>query len=432
MTNALRILSALRAITNEESSTEVMLRALVQATVPAFADWCVLDTRRSGLDPSLHFVLAHVDPKQAAVLERAASKLGPGEHLFGDADEAERERRPILRPDDVASSRDGEVAAPSSATSVTAAAAKSSNVSATLSIPLLSRGEVRGTVSFGRSCQHFADDEVELALEIAARVASSVDVAHERMRADATRASRDDMLSVLVHDLRTPLSTLGMVAARLRKNQAVRAAAQGETEVLTRTVTRVDTFLRNLVDCGRLDSGTLRIESRRVDVAAIVSSVVDAARPMATGRVIEFERPAPTEPACEIIGDSARIKQVVDRLVHNAMRFAGDGGAVLVRVTQSGGEVVVSVSDSGNGIPRERLSEIFVPSWTLPAKDRLTQKGPRLGLFVSRGLVEAHGGRLWAESAPGHGSTFTFAIPSAEASSPELKPQVAAASHTQA
>jgi signal transduction histidine kinase len=115
------------------------------------------------------------------------------------------------------------------------------------------------------------------------------------------------------------------------------------------------------------------------------------------------------EGARAVYGDAGRILQVLANLVGNALKFTEPGGAVTVAAETRGGEVVFSVSDTGAGIPAEHLPHLFELYWH--ARRNARSRGSGYGLAIAKGIVEAHGGRIWAESTPGAGSTFSFTLP---------------------
>lgn len=387
------VLDRMRAILSEPWSGEAGLEAVARAIVPTFAEWCVLDTRGADPNKTASMVVAHANARDEESLRQALERLALHERLFEPSLGAFHERRRVLGRCRVPGARAGEEAA-------------------VLALPLLSRGRLVGVLTLGR-VHAFEPSDVESAEEIASRCAMAIDLAREARRVERTRESRDDMVSVLAHDLRTPLSTLSMVTSRLKKNRAVLEAATSETQVLTRSVARIEGLLRSLVDCTRLESGNLRMQAERCELAAIIATAVEAIRATAGERAVHFEKP--DNASFDVIGDAARLRQVVDQLLSNAVKFTPDRGAVIARIEKSAHEVIVSVSDSGSGISPDKTEAIFVPSWEVPAEERTSGQGPRLGLYVARGVVEAQGGRLWVESAPGQGSTFSFSLPRADA-----------------
>jgi len=188
----------------------------------------------------------------------------------------------------------------------------------------------------------------------------------------------------------------GEAGAQLRKL----AAANG------RYVKRMDRLLDDLLDVASIEAGKLTMVRGSVAVARLVEETVLAFEPVAAARSITLL----AEPASDLADaalDDERILQVLANLVSNALRFTPERGRVRVAVTSSGREAHFTVEDTGGGIPADQLERVFERFRQL-SKDR---RGLGLGLHISRSIVEAHGGRMWAESEPGAGSTLHVVLP---------------------
>ena len=239
------VLTQLRAILSEPWSSDQIMEAVARAIVPGFATWCLLDTRGADGRKSASVTVAHANPRDEETLRQAVERLAPNERLIDASLEAFHERRPIQRLSRVRLGK---------------GPTESTTECSVLALPLLSRGRLVGVLTLGRD-RTFDPPDVDDAEEIASRCAVAIDLAGESSRVERMRESRDDMVSVLAHDLRTPLSTLSMVTSRLKKNSAVLEAATSETQVLTRSVARIEGLLRSLVDCTRLESGKIRMQA---------------------------------------------------------------------------------------------------------------------------------------------------------------------------
>lgn len=224
--------------------------------------------------------------------------------------------------------------------------------------------------------------------------------------------AREDLIRTISHDLRTPLSVVLTAAQALIRDLRARSLErEGEHAArVWRSARRMVSLLADLVDSARLEEG--RMELRRVptDLAALVSSSVRslAPEPPERVRVLSPERVPP------VLADPDRLDRVVVNLVTNALKYSPAGAPVEVRISASETAAVVSVSDRGFGIAPEELPRVFERHYR--ARGAEGTEGAGLGLYIARQLVEAHGGRIWAESAPGAGSTFSFALPLADVS----------------
>lgn len=236
---------------------------------------------------------------------------------------------------------------------------------------------------------------------------------------------KDTFLSIASHELKTPLTSLKGLAQVTRRRLAQNGQPEAAyLEKMERAIGRVEILVNDLVDVARVDSGklTLRFE-RESDLAALCQQVVDE-QIAASERDVTLELPKQQQIELEL--DPDRISQVLTNLIANALKFSPPEAAVLVTVALAGDEAVISVRDHGLGIPPEQLPHIFerfyqAPNITVQSGSKI---GLGLGLFISHEIVERHGGRLWAESTPGKGSTFAFTLPRrAESRDCEAAPQ---------
>jgi len=232
----------------------------------------------------------------------------------------------------------------------------------------------------------------------------------ERARSDEALTSREDFLAMASHDLRSLLNGIALNAGLLKRladapercTKATRYAHSIET-----FCGRMDRLIGDLIDVASLEAGKLAIVHERKDAILVARESVDALRPLAVANAIELvcEAGAP-EITAEL--DAERILQVLTNLVGNAFKFTENGGRVVVRVEARDAEVVFSVSDTGEGIAPEQLEQIFERFFQTKRHDR---RGLGLGLYIAKSIVDAHGGRIWAESVPSKGSTFFFTVP---------------------
>jgi len=241
----------------------------------------------------------------------------------------------------------------------------------------------------------------------------------ERARSDDDLSHRDDFLGMVSHDLRNLLSGI-VTSAGLLSEQA----SEGEDGVRTRAgvariqryAARMNRLIGDLVDVASIDAGKLAVTPARGDANALIVEAVDTFQSAASARglALEAERADCPLPATF---DPERLLQVLVNLLTNAIKFTSEGGRIRVRGERAGDEVRISVSDTGVGIPGHLLEAVFERFWQVGTNDR---RGVGLGLYISKRIVEAHGGRIWVESAMGQGSTFHFMIP--VAGPPESKP----------
>jgi signal transduction histidine kinase len=237
------------------------------------------------------------------------------------------------------------------------------------------------------------------------------DLVEERDLADALVVTRDEFLANVSHDLRTLLGGLSLTAGLLDKVAPEGVAGEQVRKLAVasgRYIARMDRLLNDLLDVASIEAGKMRVLRERVAVAGLVEETVSAFRPVAEARRITLEADVPGDLG-EAWLDGDRLLQVLANLVSNAIKFTPERGRVRVGAAASGGEVHFTVQDSGVGIPADQLEPIFDRFRQL-SRSRL---GLGLGLHISRCLVEAHGGRMWAESVAGAGSTLHVLVPRA-------------------
>jgi signal transduction histidine kinase len=226
----------------------------------------------------------------------------------------------------------------------------------------------------------------------------------------ATRA-REELVAVVSHDLKSPLATISMTTGVLldelppEQNGEPRRSLQR----IQRSADRMGRLIRDLLDLAKLEGGRLSIDARPQEVAGLMNDVVELLRGQAAAKSLRLEQVV--APGAERVRcDRERILQVLANLVGNAHKFTPERGTVALRAEREGAEVILSVSDTGPGIPREQQARIFDRYWQA---EETAQLGTGLGLSIAKGLVELHGGRIWVQSHPGQGSTFSFSLPAA-------------------
>ena len=225
---------------------------------------------------------------------------------------------------------------------------------------------------------------------------------------------KDEFVSVVSHELRTPLTairgSLGLLAAG--KAGEVPERGQRMLDIAVQNTDRLIRLINDILDLERIESGKVAMEPRPVNAAELAHNAAEMMLPMAeragVGLYVEAE-------AVRLLADADRILQVLTNLISNAVKFSPPGGSVELRVEPAGGEARFRVADQGRGIPPDRLESIFERFQQVDSSDSREKGGTGLGLAISRTIVTQHGGRIWAESEAGAGSTFHFTIPLAPA-----------------
>lgn len=223
-------------------------------------------------------------------------------------------------------------------------------------------------------------------------------------------ASRNEFLSIVSHDLRGPLTAIAGFASLIEQQappDAVGDRIRGWADRMLRSVSVMERLIRDLLDFNSFEDGQLRVAAECVDIRPLIQGAIDAFHGAAVAKGLSLDAHLPDDPVVAK-HDPHRMLQVISNLLHNAIKFTHDGGSIRLSAAQLGSCSVVTVADTGIGIPDSELTAIFERFRQLDRSDRT---GLGLGLYISRWIVEAHGGRIWAESRVGVGTTFHVSLP---------------------
>lgn len=237
------------------------------------------------------------------------------------------------------------------------------------------------------------------------------EVERERLLRELEQAvrTRDDLLAIVSHDLRSPLGTISLAAELLAREADASGSVRSRRPVDTilRASGRMRQLIGDLLDMANTRAGRLAVRREPGDAQALVSEALEAHEPLAKEKGIGLQARIDLHGE-SVCCDHGRIQQVFANLVGNALKFCGEGDSVWLLAAREGTMVRYSVVDSGPGIAAEALAHLFDPYWSAREHARI---GSGLGLFIAQGIVAAHGGRLWVESTPGEGSAFHFTLP---------------------
>ncbi len=238
--------------------------------------------------------------------------------------------------------------------------------------------------------------------------------AFNRMSAelDQTERLRRDLVANVSHELRTPITALHAHLENLL--DGVERPDAETLQVMLAQSERLGRLVDQLLELSRIESGDVLLQRERLALHPLVSQVLSEIQVARADREVRLRDEVP-EDLPPVFADRERVHQVLFNLLDNAVRFTPAGGRVTVRAAAHNGSVDVAVADTGPGIPAEHLPRLFERFYRVdPARSR-EDGGTGIGLAIARSVVEAHGGRIWAESEPGRGSTFTFELPVAPA-----------------
>ena len=220
---------------------------------------------------------------------------------------------------------------------------------------------------------------------------------------------KSEFLGIVSHDFRSPLSSIMLAARSLLKNEAIQEIprAKDYMQLIVDQAVRLNQLAEDTLSITKIESGQLTYYFKIVNVERLIE---DAASMVRFSKRHEFEYSVEQD-ALFVKGDQTKLRQVLQNLVSNAVKYSPQGGKVSVRVTShSAEEVLVSVSDQGMGVPKEKLGKLFQKFSRVDSKESREIKGAGLGLWICREVVNAHGGRIWIESEPGKGSVVKFVV----------------------
>lgn len=391
------------AVLGETLELEATERSVVQLAVPWLADGALLDLLTSS--SQLRRVAAVTgDAARDAALDAVARGPLDLDAPWPVVDVIRRER-----PELVADVTDAWLEARAT-DDAELARLRALDMRQVLFLPLIAREHVLGVLTLFRAARTppFSAGERSVADALAVRAAFALDNARLFTSARQATVARDHALGVVSHDLRNPISAIGMSARALLPTIPVDDVAR--RALLTNILASQDLahrMIRDLLDVAHIETGHLSVEERPIAVPPLL----DRARALfAREAELKGVRLALGEvPALpQVWGDDERVVQVLSNLLSNALKHTPEGGAIVLSARRLDYDIEVMVRDTGHGIPAAALPLIFERYWTV--RGNAPKGGSGLGLAIARGIVEALGGKLWAESVEGRGSTFRFTL----------------------
>ena len=384
---------------------EQTLANVARLVVHKFADWSAVDVMDEEGQLS-RLIVASADPDQAALCA-VLEQMPPDRdlpHLMRSVIES---RRPIVVEQVTSEFIESLGQGPEHLQALLL-----TGVTSFVAVPLLMRGQALGALFLGSSTPSRVFRQVDLRWAEALADRSAMAIGNARLYRSSVQATqlRDRVLGIVAHDLRNPLSAILMeveVLALRRQGAEPERQSQEPVEVIRRAAKRMNRLILDLLDVAVMEAGQLTIERGRLSADGLIAEAVDAQRSVASSSSLELRVDVDPDVA-EVWGDRHRLLQVFENLIGNAIKFTEAGGRITAGATSRDDEVVFRVADTGHGIPSEDLPRVFDRFWQAT---RARRRGAGLGLPIAKGIVEAHGGRIWVESTAGSGSTFFFAIP---------------------
>jgi signal transduction histidine kinase/CHASE3 domain sensor protein len=245
-------------------------------------------------------------------------------------------------------------------------------------------------------------------LDPRSRVVGGVDVVRDVSREREIDEVKSALISTVSHELRTPLTLIhGFAELLVLRDMSVERQRTAAEEILEAS-RRLARLIDDLLSVSRMESGRLVLDPRPLDLAAVVERILSPFRAMADRHTLRAKLPG----ALPVLwGDPDKVEQILTNLVGNAIKYSPEGGEVLVTVEHGEDSVQVSVRDQGIGMSPRDMGQLFEKFYRVDRDEVRRAGGTGLGLYITKRLVEMHGGRIWAESRPGVGSVFTFTLP---------------------
>jgi signal transduction histidine kinase len=278
-------------------------------------------------------------------------------------------------------------------------------------VPMVARGRTLGAICLiaTDSGRRYNLHDLNMAEDLAQRAAIAVDNARLYLEAREAVRTREDLLGIVSHDLRNPLAGMLMRCALLLETLPEDEAGERvrrDIEAMNRSAHRMERLLRDLLDFASIQAGRLAVEKQPFAVSDLLKEGMESLYALAGKRKVDCDIEL-TDTQVQVLCDRERFLQIFSNLIGNALKFTPQDGAIHVRAVQRGPEVSFCVNDTGPGITKDELPKIFQKYW----QGRGGRTGAGLGLFIAKALVEAHGGRIWVESALGVGASFYFTLP---------------------
>ena len=404
-----RFLSDATAILASSLQYEKTLERISALAVPQLADWCAVDLL--GPDGKLRRVgLAHSDP---AELE-SAKWLSEWYPARADAQFGAPE---VIRTGKAHISRDvsDQLLIALAQNEEHLRILRQLGLRSYLSVPISAQGRVFGALSLatGRtSARRYGPAELAIAEHLGRRAGLAIENARLYREAQEAARLREQVLAIVSHDLRNPLGAAKLAADVIMKRaqQEHQSLLVKQAQTIQRAAVRMERLIGDLLDMSSIHVGKLSIECRPHSANGLLREAAEIYEPIATEQGIRFTVERQVADA-QVQCDRERILQVFSNLLGNAFKFCQPGDQVRLRAQREGDELRFELADTGPGIPAQEQQHIFEPYWSA---EREGKKGTGLGLFITHGVIEAHGGRIWLESEPGRGTTFFFTLPVAQ------------------
>ncbi|MBN9391863.1 MAG: GAF domain-containing protein [Chloroflexi bacterium] len=276
-----------------------------------------------------------------------------------------------------------------------------------LVVPIRQYGRINGVIeAYSEVARQFTPEEKALLEAFAIKASLALEKAQLYQQ-------KEEFLSMTAHDLRAPLTAIKMSAGLLSANlpENFPPLLLQLIDNITRNSERLNNLLEDLLDLNRLENGNIQLNIATVDIGELIASVVSTLNPLfkEKSQTLTF---VPSRGNIDMHADRRRMEQILTNLLVNGNKYTQPGGKVEVSLEEHEGQVIIKIGDNGPGIPHDEQAMIFDRYYRRPVHEQGSKiSGTGLGLPITRNLVELHGGKIWVESQPGHGTTFFIRLP---------------------
>jgi PAS domain S-box-containing protein len=383
------------------------LKIVANIAVPEIADWCAIDVLNDD-GAFTRAAMAHVNAEKVKLAETVRDRYEDPKSSTSPQSVI-RTRKPVflqtITDDMLVQSARGDA----ERLELTRALGLVSLVI----VPMVSHDRVLGTVTLAtaESGMHYAEEELRLAEEIAARTALSIENAQAYEQLETANRLKEEFLATLSHELRTPLNAVTGYARMLKSGAISKEKTPHALDVMDRNAASLTQIVEDVLDVSRMISGKSRLEVEPLDLEKLVRNAIASVMPAIDAKNIQIKT-AFDSSLGQVLADPDRLQQVIWNLLTNAMKFTPRGGHIRVGLEQDDSHVDVVVSDSGIGIRSDFLPHIFERFRQAEAGPTRRHGGLGLGLAIARHLVEMHGGAITARSeGEGKGAEFRVTLP---------------------
>ena len=292
-----------------------------------------------------------------------------------------------------------------------------------VAVPLLVRGEVVGVLEAlnKKDNAHYTEEDLTILETLAALAAQAIQNVSLQRKVRATGIElaelerlKTDFIAIASHELRTPLGLILGHATFLREMAGEQYGEQ--LDIIIRNAAKLKTIVENLSDVDNIQNGAARVRNQAVSLRKIIDEVIATFQDEANSKNIALQSDGGQSPF-HLDADGVKLSIALSNLVKNALQFTESGGHVAINVQEDAGYYKVTVTDNGIGIPARDLPRVFERFFQVETHLTRRYGGMGLGLAVAKAMIDLHGGRIWADSEEGKGSTFTFLLPTGQTQS---------------